>query len=183
MDELAVLDDVELMGDGEQVVSFRIGDEILAVGVDTVYEIVRMREVTEVPQVPSYVHGVINLRGHIIPVINLRNRLGLEEVEETRSTRIIVVELGGESIGMVVDAVDEVVTVPTDAISPPSPVLISIDTDFVRGIARLEDRLIILLDVLKVTQFGAEGDGGDKPEALPAGDAAAAPAIEGGDTA
>ncbi len=140
--------------ESEQVVSFRIGSEVMAINVGIVSEIVRMREITEVPQVPVFVQGVMNLRGHIIPVVNLRSRLGMPVAENTRSTRIVVVDVGTESVGMVVDGVEEVVTFSADEISPPSPVLVSVDTDFVRGIARRDTKLIVLLDVERVISTG-----------------------------
>lgn len=144
--------------DGEQVVSFRIGDEVMGVSVELVSEIVRIRKITEIPQVAEFIQGVINLRGHIIPVIGLRSRLGLPAVEETSASRIIVVEVDGESIGMVVDAVEEVVTIAPGSVSPPSPVLVSVDTDFVRGIARLPQGLVILVDVHRVTALDKGSD-------------------------
>jgi purine-binding chemotaxis protein CheW len=152
--------------DSEQVVSFRIGGEVMAINVGIVSEIVRIREITEVPQVPIFVQGVMNLRGHIIPVLNLRCRLGMPPAENTRSTRIVVVDVEGESVGMVVDGVEEVVTFSTAEIAPPSPVLVSVNTDFVRGIARREGTLIILLDVERVVSTGRSEEGA---AALPAG--------------
>jgi purine-binding chemotaxis protein CheW len=157
--------------DGEQVVSFRIGGETMAVGVELVSEIVRLRDITEVPQVPRFVQGVMNLRGRIIPVINLRSRLGMTLGEATQHTRIVVVEISGDSIGMVVDSVDEVMTLAQEDISPPSPVVVSIETDFVRGIARREGELIVLLDVERITAQSESA-------AVPAGQAALAAGAE-----
>jgi purine-binding chemotaxis protein CheW len=146
------------LSDTEQVVSFRIAHETMAVAVAIVSEIVRMRDITEVPQVPPFVQGVMNLRGHIIPVLNLRARLKMPRGEDTRETRIVVVEVHGESIGMIVDAVEEVVTLSQHDISPPSPVVVSVETDFVRGIARHDNSLIVLLDVERVTTTGRSAE-------------------------
>lgn len=135
--------------DEEQLVVFALGDELYGVRIGVVREIITWQQVTRVPHTPDYVEGVINLRGRVIPVVDLRCRLGLARGDRDRRTRIVVVEGEGDIVGMVVDAVSEVLTVSSDRIEPPSPYT-HINVDYVRGIAKLDDRLIILLDLDRV---------------------------------
>lgn len=134
----------------EQLVVFGLGDEVYGVDISRVQEIIRMQDITQVPGAPHFVEGVINLRGRIIPVIDLRRRFGLHDVQAGASSRIVVVETEGHVIGMIVDAVSEVLRVSTTCIEPPSPLLTGIDSEYIRGIAKLEERLIILLQLDKV---------------------------------
>jgi purine-binding chemotaxis protein CheW len=134
----------------EQLVVFRLANEFYGVDIGEVNTIIRMQEVTDIPQTPDFVEGVINLRGSIIPVIDLRKRFGLPEDDVTKASRIMVVESGGQMIGMVVDAVAETLRLPADAIEPPSPVIAGIDTQYLRGVGKQDDRLVILLDLGKV---------------------------------
>lgn len=131
----------------EQLVVFRLGNEDYGVGIDLVNTIIRMPQITIVPKAPEFVEGVINLRGLIIPVIDLRKRLDLQVGELTHSARIAVVEAAGSVIGMIVDAVTETVSIPIAATEPPSPVLHSVDTRYIRAIGKMESRLLILLDL------------------------------------
>ncbi|MCL5105562.1 MAG: chemotaxis protein CheW [Armatimonadetes bacterium] len=134
----------------EQLVVFELAGEQYGVDIGAVNTIIRMQEVTAIPRAPSFVEGVINLRGSIIPVIDLRKRFGLTLGEITKSSRIVVVEAGGQMIGMVVDAVAETLRLNSDAIEPPSPVVTSVDSDYLRGVGKHENRLVILLDLDKV---------------------------------
>jgi len=134
----------------EQLVVFSLADESYGVDIATVHEIIRMQHITKVPRAPEFVEGVTNLRGRVIPVVDLRRRFGLPVTEHTTGTRIVVVEIGDQTIGMVVDGVSEVLRVPTDAIEPPSPVVTTVDSDYLRGIAKLDNRLIILLSLHKI---------------------------------
>jgi purine-binding chemotaxis protein CheW len=106
-----------------------------------------MQEITEIPHAPESVVGVINLRGRVIPVIDLRKRFGLPDAVHTKDTRIVVVHLEGNLIGVIVDAVSQVLRIPADIVEPPSPVLAGVDSRYLRGIAKLDDRLVILLDL------------------------------------
>lgn len=130
-----------------QLVVFELGDESYAVDISRVQDINRMQEITEIPHAPESVVGVINLRGRVIPVIDLRKRFGLPEAVHTKDTRIVVVHLEGNLIGVIVDAVSQVLRIPTDIVEPPSPVLAGVDSKYLRGIAKLDDRLVILLDL------------------------------------
>ncbi|MGQ9677479.1 MAG: chemotaxis protein CheW [Chloroflexota bacterium] len=134
----------------EQVVVFTLAGESYGVDIATVHEIIRMQHVTRVPRAPEFVEGVTNLRGRVIPVVDLRRRFGLAIAENTASTRIVVVEIGDHTIGAVVDSVSEVLRIPADSIELPSPVITTVDSDYLRGIAKLDGRLIILLSLDKV---------------------------------
>ncbi|MCL5104563.1 MAG: chemotaxis protein CheW [Armatimonadetes bacterium] len=136
--------------ESEQLVVFELAKEYYGVDIAAVNTIIRMQEVTEIPRTPDFVEGVINLRGSIVPVIDLRKRFGLTVSEATKSSRIVVVEAGGQMIGMVVDAVAETLRLPADAIEPPSPVITSVDSDYLRGVGKQDNRLFILLDLDKV---------------------------------
>ncbi|MCL4553285.1 MAG: chemotaxis protein CheW [Candidatus Marsarchaeota archaeon] len=134
----------------EQLVVFDIGDEVYGVDISRVQEIIRMQTITQVPGAPPFVEGVINLRGKIIPVIDLHGRFRIEAAETSNSSRIVVVEDKGQVLGMVVDAVSEVHRIPINCIEPPSSIVAGADSDFIRGIAKLEEKLIILLQLDKV---------------------------------
>lgn len=134
----------------EQLVVMELSGESYGVDIGAVNTIIRMQEVTSIPRTPAFVEGVINLRGLIIPVIDLRKRFGLEVGEMTKASRIVVVEANNQVIGMIVDAVAETLRIPIEAIEPPSPVVVSVDSSYVRGVGKLEGRLLILLDLDKV---------------------------------
>ena len=133
-----------------QLVSFKMGNEEFGVDILKVQEINRMLEVTHVPNSPPYVEGVINLRGKVIPVINLRQRLGLESKKWDKHTRIIVMELSGKTVGFVVDAVSEVLRIPKSVTEPPPAMDNEANTDYIMAVGKLEDRLLTLLDLDKV---------------------------------
>ena len=130
-----------------QLVVFELGDESYGVDISRVQDINRMQEITEIPHAPESVVGVINLRGRVIPVIDLRKRFGLPDAVHTKDTRIVVVHLEGNLIGVIVDAVSQVLRIPADIVEPPSPVLAGVDSKYLRGIAKLDDKLVILLDL------------------------------------
>ena len=130
-----------------QLVSFKIGDEEFGVDILKVQEINRMLEVTGVPGAPEFVDGVINLRGKVIPVIPLRRRFGMERKENDKNTRIIVVELEGKIVGFVVDGVKEVLRIPRSITEAPPPIVAGIRAGYIRAVGRLQDRLLILLDL------------------------------------
>lgn len=143
---------VEALTSLQQLVTFELVDEVFALPILDVREIIRMTNITPVPQAPSFVEGVINLRGQIIPVVDLRKRFGITEAEATDNTRIIVVELGnGVVLGLIVDAVREVERIPSDSINPP-PALVagSIGSEYIKGISNHEDKMIVHIDMRKV---------------------------------
>lgn len=130
----------------EQVVVFELGGECYGVDISLVQEIIRPPAITAVPRAPEYVEGVINLRGRVIPVINLRTRFGLPGVERGRTARIVVLNVEGQTVGAAVDAVSEVLRIAMSSVEPPGATLSGAAAARLRGIAKLEDRLIILLD-------------------------------------
>lgn len=136
-----------------QLVSFNIGSEEFGVDILKVQEINRMVEITKVPQAPEYVEGVINLRGKVIPIVDLRKRFNLEVKEYDKNTRIVVVDITGNIMGMVVDSVSEVLRLPADTIEPPPEIVTGINSEYIKGVAKLEDRLLIFLDLSKVIDF------------------------------
>jgi purine-binding chemotaxis protein CheW len=130
-----------------QLVIFDLAGEAYGVDINAVQGIIRMQTITKVPRTPDFVEGVINLRGEVIPVVDLRKRFGLTATDETKDSRIVVVYIGEQQVGMVVDAVTEVLRIAADSIEPPSSVITSADSAYLLGIAKLEDRLITLLDL------------------------------------
>jgi purine-binding chemotaxis protein CheW len=133
-----------------QLVSFNIGDEEFGVDILKVQEINRMVEVTRVPNTPEYVDGVINLRGKVIPIIDLRRRFGMARKEQDKNTRIVVVELSGKVLGFVVDAVSEVLRIQKNVTEPPPPIVSGIKAEYITAIGKLENRLLILLDLERI---------------------------------
>jgi purine-binding chemotaxis protein CheW len=130
-----------------QLVSFRLGNEEYAVEITKVREIILMGEITRAPQTPTYVKGLINLRSMVIPIIDLRLRFGLPEMDATTESRIMVMNVGGKTIGIIVDAVSEVLRVAKAQIAPPPPTIAGPGREFLIGLVKLDHRLLILLDV------------------------------------
>jgi purine-binding chemotaxis protein CheW len=141
---------VAASSDERQLVVFQLGAELYGVEISRVHEIIRLQAVTRVPRSPMFVEGVINLRGKVISVINLRRRFGLASAGHTRASRIVVVDINDQVIGMVVDGVSEVLRVNTATIEPPSPTIAGIDSEYLQGIVKLPERLVILLDLDRV---------------------------------
>jgi purine-binding chemotaxis protein CheW len=133
-----------------QLVSFKIEDEEFGVDILKVQEINRMLAVTRVPNAPEYVDGVINLRGKVIPIIDLRRRFGMARREHDKNTRIVVVELNGKVVGFVVDSVSEVLRIPKNVTEPPPPIVAGVEAEYITAVGKLEDRLLILLDLERV---------------------------------
>jgi purine-binding chemotaxis protein CheW len=138
------------MSETIQVVSFKLGSEEYGVDIAQVQEINRMVAVTHVPRAPQFMEGVINLRGQLIPIIDLRTRFGMPRTEHTKHTRIVVTEIGAKRVGMVVDSVSEVLRLPVDQIEAAPDMITGVDTEYIRGVGKIEDRLIILLDLAKI---------------------------------
>ena len=133
-----------------QLVSFCLGQEEFGIDILKVQEINRMVEITKVPQAPNYCEGVINLRGKVIPVVNLRKKFDLDVQEWDKNTRILVCDVNGNVIGMIVDSVEEVLKVPKSSIEPPPSVVGSVSSDYINGIAKLDERLLIFLDISRI---------------------------------
>lgn len=141
-----------------QLVVFKLANEHYGVDIAVVEGIIKMQTITSVPHAPRFVEGVTNLRGTVLPVVDMRRRFGLSVSEQTKDTRIIVVEMDGVTVGMVVDAVHEVMRVPVEDIEPPAPMVTTVDSAFITGIAKVENRLIILLDLAKVLTIQEQAD-------------------------
>jgi len=139
-----------------QLVVFDLANEHYGVDIAAVEGIIKMQAITAVPRAPAFVEGVTNLRGKVLPVIDLRKRFGLPSETATKDTRIVVVEMSGTTVGIVVDGVSEVLRVSAEAIEPPSPIVTTVDSAFIRGIAKVADRLVILLDLGKVLSVGEQ---------------------------
>lgn len=134
----------------EHLVTFHLAGEEYGVDVRLVQEIIRVGEVTQVPRAPHAIKGVINLRGRIIPVVDLRRKLNLGEVEATRVSRIVVVKLKDRLIGLLVDGASQVLKVPVSSVEAAPEEVVEIEADYIRGVAKLKDRLIILMDLQKI---------------------------------
>jgi len=133
-----------------QLVTFTLKDEEYAVDILKVQEINRIVEITEVPNSPQYVEGVINLRGKVIPVINLRMKFGFEEKEFDDVSRIIIMDVNGITNGIIVDSVSEVLRIPSHIVEPAPPLASDVISMYIKGIAKFEERLIILIDIEKL---------------------------------
>jgi purine-binding chemotaxis protein CheW len=133
-----------------QVVGFRIGAETFGVPISIVREIVRVPAITAVPNAPDYIEGVINLRGKIISVVDLRKRFGEKNIQPTKKDRIVVVELNERSVGLLVNSASEVLKIPPSEIEAPHDLFQDGEVDYVTGVAKLKGRLVILLDLNKV---------------------------------
>ncbi len=133
-----------------QLVTFSLGGEEFALEILKVQEINRMVDITQVPKTPDFVEGVINLRGKVVPVIDLGKRLGLRETEKTSQSRIMVVEVIGNTVGLIVDSVSEVLRLPAQTVEPAPPFVSSVETEYIMGVGKVEGRLVILLDINKV---------------------------------
>ena len=140
----------EIIGPLDQLISFSIGDEDFGVDIQTVKEVIKYREITRLPKAPAFVKGIINLRGDVIPIIDLRERFGMDQKEYTNMTRIIVVEVEGRSIGTVVDSVSHVIRIESGQIEPPPLCVGKISAEYIRGIGKVGERLIVLLRISRI---------------------------------
>jgi purine-binding chemotaxis protein CheW len=137
-----------------QVVGFRIGRETFGLPISIVREIVRVPEITSVPNAPNYIEGVINLRGRIIPIIDLRKRFNEPIPEPNKKNRVVVVELDGRRLGLMVNSASEVLRIPPSEIEAPHTVFQDGELDYITGVGKLKGRLVILLDLNKILQRG-----------------------------
>ena len=137
-----------------QLVTFCLGEEEFGFDIFKVKEINKMMELIQVPNSPSYVDGVVNLRGRIIPIIDLRSRLGLLKKDHNDKTRIIVVEVHSKTVGFIVDEVKEVLRISNSITEAPPDIVLGVDSDYITSVGKLDDKLLILLDIEKI--FGNE---------------------------
>lgn len=138
------------MAKNVQTVVFSIGREFYGIGIDSVQEIVRVPDITAVPDAPGFLEGVINLRGKIVPVIDLRKRFKLHGVDRTKSTRVLITENGEQMVGLLVDSVWEVLKMQQDTVEEPPAMVSDIGVEYITGVAKVEERLIILLDLKRI---------------------------------
>lgn len=135
-----------------KVIVFQLKDKEYAVGVDVVESIEKLMSITRVPNTPSYIKGVINLRGVVTPIVDLRERFGMEGKPLDDTSRIIIVSLDEFEAGLIVDAANDVFDIPVDSIEPQPEVVGSIESEFIAGVAKVEKRLLVMLNLEKVLQ-------------------------------
>jgi len=136
---------VELLG-------FMLSDEQYALDILEVKEIVRLHAITPVPRSPPWLKGIVTLRGVIVPIFDLRSRLGLAQIEHGAETRIVVVYRGEELAGLIVDSITQVMRLPVEAIEPPPQTIDQVEAEYLRGVARFRDHLVILLNLPRVVE-------------------------------
>ncbi|MCU0844013.1 MAG: chemotaxis protein CheW [Spirochaetes bacterium] len=145
-------------GEIVQIVSFMLDDVEYGINILQVHEIIRMPEITRLPNTPEYIKGVINLRGSVIPVVDMRLRFGLPQGTITDLTRIIVVETGEKLVGLLVDNVYQVIRMPGRNIDPPSDLIEGISDEFIRGIGRVSGRLVVILNLDSILFSRSDGE-------------------------
>jgi purine-binding chemotaxis protein CheW len=133
-----------------EYLGFMIADEEYALDILEIKEIIRLQNITVVPRTPEYLKGIITLRGVIVPVFDLRRRLGLDEAEHSAKTRIVVVYRGEEFAGLIVDAITQVMKVDLEAIEPTPPTIGVVEAEYIKGVTHHRDRLVILLNLARV---------------------------------
>lgn len=133
-----------------KIIIFQLKEKEYAIPVSQVRSIEKLQHITRVPRTTDYIKGVINLRGVVTPIVDLRNRFGIDELENTESTRVIIVALDQMEVGLIVDAANDVIDIHTDAIEPPPEVVGITEAGYINGVVKLEKRLLILLDLEKV---------------------------------
>ncbi|CAM3749870.1 chemotaxis protein CheW [Alkalicoccus chagannorensis] len=134
----------------KKVIVFQLKDEEYGVEVEQVRSIERVQHITRVPSTPVFVEGVINLRGVVTPIIDLRQRFSIDKADHTETTRVIIVSVGHMDVGLIVDAANDVIDIPGNSIEPPPEVVGGVEADYIRGVAKLDKRLLILLNLEKV---------------------------------
>jgi purine-binding chemotaxis protein CheW len=141
------------VGETTQLVCFRLGCEEYGVAIMKVQEIILMGAITRIPQTPDYLLGLINLRSEILPVVDLRLRFGLPPREPTEETRIMVVDALGKTVGLIVDAVTEVLRIASHAVLPPPPTVAGLGREYLSGLVQIGSRVLILLDIDKILDW------------------------------
>ncbi len=170
-------------GPSRQLVVFRMADTEFGMDIHHVREVIRVPEMTRMPRTPAFVEGIINLRGRILPVLDLKKRFALPPVEATLDTRVMIVEWRGQFLGFLVDRVHEVLRVPALAVSKPTDMILAVAGQYLEGIVEVKERLLILLDLDRILdqeeirsltdlefEAKAQGEGGSTPPDPPAGE-------------
>ena len=146
--------------DSTNLVTFRLGSGEYAIDIMQAKEIIKMEKITLIPNAPDFVEGVINLRGNIIPIIDLKKRFNLEEIEGDKNTGIIIVKIEDVDMGIIIDSISKVVSIANSDIQPPPPMLSGIGQKYIKGVGKLEDKLLVVLDLEKL--FTTDDD--DEPD-------------------
>lgn len=146
------MSDNVVLSNERQLILFSLGKGSYGIPIENVFEIKKMEEITVVPKAPKFIEGVINLRGNVVPVVDLRKRFGMDKAEVTKKTKIIIVDVKKRQFGLIVDAVAEVVTLSNDQIEPSLPTVSGLKAEFINGIGKLNDKLIIILDISRILQ-------------------------------
>lgn len=133
-----------------QMVAFMLESEEFAVDIHKVKEVIKMPQVTPLPRAADFIEGVINLRGEVIPVVCLRKRFQLPVGERDDQTRVIIVEIQGNNVGLIVDSVTEVLRFPTSEVQPPPSTIAGTRTDLIKGVGKIDERLLIILDLERI---------------------------------
>ena len=136
--------------DSTNLVTFRLGRGEYAIDIMQAKEIIKMEKITLIPNAPDFVEGVINLRGNIIPIIDLKKRFNLEETEGDKNTGIIIVKIEDVDMGIIIDSISKVVSISNSDIQPPPPMLSGIGQKYIKGVGKLEDKLLVVLDLEKL---------------------------------
>ncbi len=139
-----------------QLVVFQLIDEEYGIEIGKVQEIVNLVKITRMPKAPAFVEGIINLRGGVVPIIDIKKRFDLTTKEHDEKTRIMVVLIEGQAMGMIVDSVSEVLRLPKKDIEPPPPIMGDISSDYIKGVGKVGDRIVTLLDLDKVLSIEIE---------------------------
>lgn len=140
----------------QQYVSFNLDSEKYAVDIMYIEEIIRMVEITQVPRAPEFVEGIINIRGKVIPVVDLKKKLNLGSISQDQNTRIIITNIKNRKIGFIVDSVNEVIRIDDSLIDDAPAVTMTMDSSYIKGVAKTAQGLIIILDITKVFSSGEE---------------------------
>lgn len=141
------------MSEISKVIVFQLNDQQYGVGIQQVRSIEKLQNITKIPNTSDFIKGVINLRGEVIAIIDLRERLNITQTEITDHTRILIVSIDGVQIGLIVDSATDVLDIDPTVIDPSPEIVGEIDVTFVQGVAKLENRLLILLDLARVLSF------------------------------
>jgi purine-binding chemotaxis protein CheW len=148
---------ISSVNDKRQYLTFQLGEEIFALDVSNIREILEFADITKVPKTPDFMRGVINLRGAVVPVLDMKIKFGMSRIEKTVNTSIIVVEVDFEGensiLGALVDSVQEVFELEPDQIEPPPKIGTGLKTDFIKGMGKKDDQFIIILDIDRVFSF------------------------------
>ena len=137
-----------------QFIHFSLGDGHYGIPIEHVSEILKMESITEVPKAPKYIEGVINLRGNVVPIIDLRKRFGMPEIEYTKKNKIIIIDFRKRLIGLIVDMVSEVITLNEKEVEPSLPTIGGLKAEFISGIGKINDMLIIIIEIHRIISSG-----------------------------